>query len=152
MAYPSVFDQAAVEAFNRRIDALSIDSKALWGKMNVAQMLAHCNVAYEMTFESIHPKPNALLRWILRSFLKDMVCGEKPYKKGGQSAPAFIIKDQRVLDTEKARIKEYMQKVFTLGASHFEGKESLSFGKLSAKEWSTMFSKHLDYHLQQFGV
>jgi hypothetical protein len=152
MAYPSAYDAAAVEMFNKRIDSLNTDSKPLWGKMNAAQMLAHCNVAYEMTFESIHPKPNALMRFILRSFLKEMVCGEKPYKKGGQSAPAFIIKDERQFEKEKNRIKEYMKKVLDLGATHFEGKESASFGKLTAKEWSIMFSKHLDYHLLQFGV
>ena len=37
-----------------------------------------------------------------------------------------------------------------LGENYFEGKESNSFGKLTASEWNNMFYKHLDHHLSQF--
>ena len=33
-----------------------------------------------------------------------------------------------------------------------DGKESFSFGKLKAQEWNNMFAKHLNHHLEQFGV
>ena len=39
-----------------------------------------------------------------------------------------------------------------LGEAHFDNKESHSFGKLNINEWNTMFYKHLDPHLTQFGV
>jgi hypothetical protein len=39
-----------------------------------------------------------------------------------------------------------------MGADAFEGKESNSFGKLTASEWNIMMYKHLDHHLTQFGV
>ena len=39
-----------------------------------------------------------------------------------------------------------------LGETSIDGKESHSFGVLTAQEWSTMFIKHLDHHLSQFGV
>lgn len=39
-----------------RINLLEPDSKALWGKMSVDQMLAHCNVTYEMVYDNIHTK------------------------------------------------------------------------------------------------
>jgi hypothetical protein len=39
-------DKSAVEIVNR-IDQLKPDSQRLWGKMNVAQMLAHCSAALE---------------------------------------------------------------------------------------------------------
>ena len=45
-----------------------------------------------------------------------------------------------------------MQKTFDLGSAHFEGKESPSFGALTADEWNVLFAKHLDHHLTQFGV
>jgi hypothetical protein len=31
-----------------RVNKLTPESKPLWGTMNVAQMLAHCNVTYDM--------------------------------------------------------------------------------------------------------
>jgi hypothetical protein len=45
-----------------------------------------------------------------------------------------------------------MKKTVDLGEAHFDGKESLSFGKLTASQWNTMFYKHLNHHLTQFGV
>jgi hypothetical protein len=42
--------------------------------------------------------------------------------------------------------------VASLGKEHFEGKESLSFGPMTAQEWNNLFYKHLDHHLNQFGV
>jgi hypothetical protein len=49
--------------------------------MNVAQMLAHCNVTYELTYDNVHPKLNALMRFITKTFLKNLIVGEKPHKK-----------------------------------------------------------------------
>lgn len=41
--------------------------------MNVAQMLAHCNVTYEMVYENIHPKTNFFMSFILKTFIKKIV-------------------------------------------------------------------------------
>ena len=64
----------------------------------------------------------------------------------------FLIKDSRDFETEKKRLVDYLNKTQQLGETYFDGKESHSFGALTAQEWSTMFSKHLDHHLTQFGV
>jgi hypothetical protein len=120
--------------------------------MNVSQMLAHCNVTYEMCYETKHPKPNGLVRFILKMFVKKFVTNEVPYKKGSKTAPQFIITDQKEFNTEKNRLINFILKTQELGDTYFEGKESLSFGKLSSKEWNNMFAKHLDHHFNQFGV
>ena len=120
--------------------------------MNVAQMLAHCNVTYEMVYEDKHPKPGAIMKFILKSFIKKVVTGDKPYKHNSQTAPAFIMTDQKEFDMEKNRLINYITKTQQLGESHFNNKESHSFGPLTGEEWNTMFYKHLDHHLSQFGV
>lgn len=148
----NILTQTGFENMQNRIKQLSKDSTAKWGKMSVSQMLAHINVAYEMTFENIHPKPNGLMKLILKMLVKKSVVGPKPYPKNGKTAPQFIIKDERDFNKEKTRLLSYMEKTKDLGTSHFEGKESHSFGPLTAKEWNVMFSKHLDHHLTQFGV
>lgn len=135
-----------------RINDLKPDSTTLWGSMSVAQMLAHCNVTYEMVYDNIHPKPNGLMRFILKSFIKKGVVNEKPYPKNSRTAPQFIINDDRDFEIEKKRLISYIQRTQELGEKEFEAKESLSFGKLTAKEWNNMFAKHLDHHLTQFGV
>ena len=148
----NIFRTEDCHEFENRINHLTSESKALWGKMSVAQMLAHCNVTYEMVYEDIHPKPNTFMKFILKVLVKKKVVNETPYPRNNQTAPQFIIKDNRNFNIEKQRLISYLNKTQALGEKEFEGKESHSFGKLSALEWNNMFAKHLDHHLNQFGV
>ncbi|MCP9767300.1 DUF1569 domain-containing protein [Lacihabitans sp. LS3-19] len=148
----NIFDKTVSDEIITRIDKLTPETKALWGKMSVDKMLAHCNVTYEMVYDNIHPKPNAFMKFLLKMMVKNTVVNEVPYKKNSSTAPAFIIKDEKNFETEKARLKAYITKTQELGATYFEGKESHSFGTLKSKEWNNMFYKHLDHHLGQFGV
>lgn len=148
----NIFLKNDSEEIINRINDLKTDSTAVWGSMSVAQMLAHCNVTYEMVYDNIHPKPNGLMRFILKSFIKNGVVNEKPYPRNSRTAPQFIVKDDRDFELEKNRLISYILKTQELGEKEFEGKKSLSFGKLTAKEWNNMFTKHLDHHLTQFGV
>jgi hypothetical protein len=152
MALPNIFEQQTVAALINRIDSLQSSTKPQWGKMDAAQMLAHCNVTYEMAFEQIHQAPGFLMKLMLKTFVKSKVVNEVPYKTNAPTAPAFVIKSNKNFDKERQRLIGYLQQAQNLGAAHFEGKESLSFGVLSATEWNNMFYKHLDHHLRQFGV
>lgn len=148
----SVFKPADVIELIYRVNKLTPQSTPQWGKMNVAQMLAHLNVAYEMVFTDKHPRPNFFMRMILTAFVKQTVVGPKPYKRNSPTAPAFIIKDDKDFNTEKTRLLSHINQTQQLGAEYFHNKASNSFGKLSAAEWNVMFYKHLDHHLTQFGV
>lgn len=148
----NIFNQAVVTETINRINTLTPESKAQWGKMGVSSMLAHCNVVYEMVYEDKHPKPNVLMRFILKSFVKDVVVNEKAFKKSSMTSPAFIIKDERQFEKEKTRLIDYLSKTQQHGESYFDKKESHSFGVLTKGEWNNMFYKHLDHHLNQFGV
>jgi hypothetical protein len=151
MALPNIFDQKIADALIERINGLSADTQPQWGKMNAAQMLAHCCVTYEMVYEDKHPKPKGLMKFIIKLFVKDKVVSEEPYKRNSPTAPAFIIKGSRDFETEKARLIGFIKKTQRLGEKEFDGKASLSFGPLSSTEWNNMFYKHLDHHLTQFG-
>jgi hypothetical protein len=123
------------------------------GKMSVAQMLAHCCVSYELVYEEgKHPKPNAVMKFIIKLMAKGTVVGETPYKKSLRTAPAFIITDEKNFEAEKTRLIQFIFKTQELGENYFDGKESHSFGVLTKAEWNNMFYKHLDHHLRQFGV
>lgn len=153
MALPNIFTKEVSENVIERINALQVSTPASWGKMDVAQMLAHCNVTYELVYEeSKHPKPNFLMKVILKSFVKKTVVNEVPYKPNNPTAPAFLIKDSRDFAAEKTRLINHIVKTQELGENHFDNKESHSFGKLNKTEWNNMFYKHLDHHLTQFGV
>ncbi len=148
----NVFNQTDVEDIITRINQLGPDSMPLWGKMSIGQMLAHCNVTYEMMYDNIHPKPGFFKRLLLKSFIKQGVVGSKPYKRNIPTAPQFKMKETKDFATEKKRLVDYVFKTLQLGASHFDQKPSHSFGKLTKEEWNNMLYKHLDHHLSQFGV
>jgi hypothetical protein len=148
----SVFDQQDVDELMNRIQKLSPDSQPQWGKMSVGQMLAHCNVTYEMVYTDKHPKATGIKRFLLKTFLKNPVCNEKPYPKNSRTAPQFLITTERVFETEKGRLIDFIRQTQENGKAYFEGRESNSFGSLTAQEWNNMFYKHLDHHLNQFGV
>lgn len=152
MALPNIFTQQVSEQVIERIGKLTPNTTPQWGKMNAAQMLAHCNVPYEMVYESIHPKPNAFMVWLISLMAKDTVVSEKPYPRNTRTAPAFLIKGEHDFEKEKSRVISYITRTQQLGEGHFDQKLSNSFGKLSITEWNNMFYKHLDHHLTQFGV
>ncbi len=149
----NVFDAKDAQHYIDRINKLTPETQGLWGKMTVDQMLAHCNVSYEMVYEpEKHKKPGAIAKFILKNFVKPKVVGEKAYTHNGPTAPQFIISDRKNFNEEKKRLIGFIQKTQQLGTSAFDGKESFSFGKLKAGEWNNMFAKHLNHHLAQFGV
>ncbi|MEX0288505.1 MAG: DUF1569 domain-containing protein [Flavobacteriaceae bacterium] len=148
----NIFDSNDTQETIDRINKLTPETQHLWGKMNVAQMLAHCNVAYELVYTDKHPKPKGFKKFMIKLFAKNIVVGPKPYKRNSRTAPMFVITDEREFEKEKNRLVDHLQKTQQLGAEHFDGKESHAFGPLTTKEWNTLFYKHLDHHLQQFGV
>lgn len=153
MALPSIFEPSVTFTFIERLNKITPESKPLWGKMNAGQMLAHCNVSYEYVYEPGKYKPMpGILKFIMKLLVKNKVVNETPYKQNAPTGPDFKIVEDKSFSAEKERLIGFIQKTQQLGANHFEGLESHSFGKLNAVEWNNMFYKHLDHHFRQFGV
>lgn len=152
MALPNIFSAEVTQNMVQRINHLTPETQAKWGKMNVAQMLAHCNVTYELEYENKHKKPGAMARFFLKAFVKKMVVNEKPYKKSLRTAPYFIIADQKQFENEKDRLIQYIKKTQELGEAYYDNRKSDAFGVMTKTEWNNLFYKHLDHHLSQFGV
>ena len=148
----NLFDRNEADKMIDRINHLTPVTVANWGKMTVDQMLAHCNVSFDMAFTDKYPTPGVFKKFLLKLFVKSAVVGSKPYPKNSRTAPEFIISSNRDFDAEKQRLIGYINKVQELGSEYFEGRDYRSFGTLTSKEWNMMFSKHLDHHLTQFGV
>mgnify|MGYP005988621263 CR=1 FL=1 len=150
----NIFEKSVTEEVIARIENLTPETQPQWGKMDVGQMMAHLNVAYEFIYDSKHEatKAKGFKKFLLKTFVKKMVVGEKPYPKNGRTAPQFVISDKREFSAEKTRLINYLNRVQQEGEATYEGKESHSFGALTAAEWNNMFYKHANHHLTQFGV
>lgn len=148
----NIFRREVTDELIRRIHALTPKTEPFWGKMTVAQMLAHCCVPYEFVYEELHRPPGPLRRFLLRMLVKPGVTNEKPYRKNSPTAPAFKVPVQQDFQREQERLIGYLERTCDLGAAHFHGKDYPSFGVLTETEWNNLFYKHLDHHLSQFGV
>ncbi len=145
----SVFEESGVNQLIERINNLDENSQALWGKMNVSQMLVHCAYA----FEDVSPKASIISQLLIKLFRRSTVIGSKPYRKNMATAKAFSTLNKNPdFDIEKERLIRGISRIHHLGVDHFDNRRHTIFGRLSADEWNTFFSKHLDHHLRQFGV
>ncbi len=100
------FNEQDTAEFISRIDKLTPTTKPIWGKMDVAKMMAHCNVTYELEYENIHPKPNGFVKLMLVLFVKNSVVGQKPDKKNGQTGSQFL----RLYNKTRYRIFRFWDK------------------------------------------
>lgn len=148
----NVFDPATVADLTARINQLTPTTAPQWGKMSVDQMLAHCNVSYDMAYTDKYPQATGVKRLLLKLFVKQAVVGPKPYPRNSPTAPQFRMVGTKNFEDERTKLIGYLHRVQRDGEAAFEGRESPSFGPLSAAEWNTLFYKHLDHHLTQFGV
>ena len=149
----NVFDAKDAQEYINRINNLTPETQRKWGKMSVDQVLAHLNVAYDLTFmPEKFPKPSFIAKFLLSRFVKPKITNEIPYKQSLPTSPTFIIADERNFEEEKAKLIGNIQRVQQLGREAFEGKENINFGKMTAQCWNNMFAKHLNHHLDQFGV
>ena len=152
MVLLNTFDPKTTEKTFERLEKLNCTSKPQWGKMNVAQMLAHLNVTYDLTYGKTKSNPSFFAKLMLKLFVKGIVTNDKPYQKNSRTGPDFIISNERDFEKEKSIFIDYVKQTEAKGAAYFEGRENPSFGVMTAKEWSTQFYKHIDHHLTQFGV
>lgn len=147
----SIYEPATIQELTHRIDTLKPGSQRQWGKMDVAQMLAHCSIPLEVALgERIGQR--TLMGRIFGRFAKSIVTNEAPFKQGLPTNPDFIIPDQRDFSVEKQRLKNVLNRFSTAGAAKMENRKHPFFGILTAKEWSNAMVKHIDHHLRQFGV
>jgi len=153
MALPSIYTTETCEQLFARIDSLSKDTPALWGKMNAGQMLSHCCVAYQQILGENTDKPGKIMKWMLKTFFRTSMVNEVPYKPNLPTGPTFIRVDQEFdIEAEKERLKGYIQKIKEMGPDVMAAKPSLTLDKLNAVEWNNLLYKHIDHHLRQFGA
>ena len=146
----SIYDQATLQGIFNRIDTLKPDSQRQWGKMDVAQMLAHCSNSLEVALGDKLPKGGFMAK-LLGPFIKSVIVSEKPFKQSLPTDPSFVVADTREFSKEKDHLKTLLTRIST-GRDAMQNKKHPLFGKMTADEWSISQVKHMDHHLRQFGA
>ncbi|MFT5234288.1 MAG: hypothetical protein ACI9UK_001735 [Candidatus Krumholzibacteriia bacterium] len=144
-----IFDKEFEAAF-WRIETLRHDNPALWGKMNVAQMLAHCSEVQEV-FNGKELKNTPWFLKLMGGYIRKMVFNDKPFPHSTRTHSQYIVDDERDFESEKLRLVAALNSLKN-GAPHPDNARHPLFGEMSQQEKTVASFKHLDHHLQQFGV
>lgn len=148
----SLFNEKDVNEFIARINKLTPESKALWGQMNVAQMLAHCEVPLRVAQGELKPKVNPILKFLFGKMAKKQVLGGEGLKKNSPTMAEAKIADKREFEEEKQKLIKKIGSFYEKGKAGITREPHPFFGELTIEEWDQLQSKHLDHHLSQFGV
>lgn len=147
----NLFNAAENQELIDRINKLTPDTKPLWGKMTVSQMLAHSQSPLYVAMGEKNFK-GGIMALLFGKIAKKQLVKDEPFKKNLPTAPSFVVKDERNFDEEKSRLIDLVQRFGNADPEEIAARPHPFFGKLTADEWNTLQFKHLDHHLNQFGV
>lgn len=147
----NLFNESDVLEILQRIEKLSPNSQRQWGKMNVAQMLAHCNKSVE-TAMGMNFMKRLFIGRIIGTLLKSMVVGKKPFGKNSPTDKSYIFPDDLEFEDVKLKTTTSVRNFFEGGPLKCTTHPHPFFGQFTPEEWAVFQWKHLDHHLRQFGV
>jgi uncharacterized protein DUF1569 len=147
----NLFENTSTLEIRNRIERLRPDSESQWGKMNAAQMLAHCSAWIEMA-AGLNCPPRNFIGRIFGEMAKKSVLGEAPIRRNMPSEKSLIMQDDRDFAAERQRLLDWVERFSTGGPEQCTTHPHCFFGSMSPTEWSIMAYKHLDHHLRQFNA
>ena len=148
----NLFEVVIVDEVKQRMTQLRPDSRRLWGKMNAAQAVAHCTAGLELAMGDRRP-PRLLIGRIIGPMIKSKAFREdEPMRRNSPTVQGLVVRDERDLDTERQRLCSMIDRFAAAGPQGCTAHPHSFFGRLTPEEWSMWMYKHLDHHLQQFGV
>ena len=145
----SIFTEKAHQDLLKRLNTIDENKTANWGKMNVSQMLHHCQHPINIILQKkdYDLKPN----WIARLLFKKAMYSDKLWRKNLPTVPSFKTKDDRDFTSEKLKLKSLIEELHTHKDKN-DWQAHPVFGTFTKEQWGKMQYKHLDHHFRQFGV
>lgn len=148
----NLFQPAAAAEITDRMAQLRRDSTRQWGKMSVAQMLAHCSASIEMAEGKVTP-PRILLGRLLGPLAKkSLIVKGEPMRRNSMTEKSALVTDERDFDVERRRLRESINRFVAGGPAVCTKHPHFFFGPLTPVEWAALMYQHLDHHLRQFGA
>lgn len=148
----SLFESETHRDVLDRIEKLNENSTQNWGKMNVGQMLKHCQLPLEVALgkREMETKIGFLKKLIFKTF-KPMMYNDKLWKRNIGTAKEFVITEPHDFKTEKINVVNLINE-FASKKDNTNWPEHPIFGHFTIEQRGQMQYKHFDHHLTQFGV
>ena len=88
MVVKNLFEPGVKQEILERINKLTPQTQRQWGKMDVGQMLAHCQMPLGVGV-GVHKIPRSFMGRILGSMVKSILYNEKPFKRSLPTDKSF---------------------------------------------------------------
>jgi hypothetical protein len=147
----NLFQPESATGIVMRIVRLKSTAKALWGKMTVSQMLAHCQAPLQVALGDRKLK-HSFIGWLFGKIAKKKMLQEGPFKRNLPTDGSFVVKDDRSFSDEQDKLLTLLRRFAETDPESIAVRIHPFFGKMTTDEWGILQWKHLDHHLRQFGV
>ena len=153
MIQTNTFSASVQEQFIIRLNKLTPERKALWGKMSCTGMLTHMNDAFRICLgmKSAIDKSNLFWNRIAFPVAVYLLPG---FPKNAETAPELNQHVQGSSPRDFYTELEFLKKMMDVFNEREETKMKPHpmFGKLTKEQWRDLLVKHLNHHLKQFGI
>jgi transposase InsO family protein len=152
MYMKSLFESSAAEEIKGRIAHLRPGCERQWGKMTVAQMLAHCSAWMEMAAGLSSPPRSLIGRVFGRMAKSKVLYSKEPIGRNMPTEKSLVVSNEPNFAAERQRLLEWIDRFVLGGPEKCTKHPHCFFGPMTPAEWARMGYKHLDHHLRQFGA
>ena len=144
----TIFDKTTRIELITRINNLSENNTAAWGKMTLFQMLCHCTlwdewIQGEMTYKRVF-----IGRILGKIMLKNALKNDAPLQRNTPTIPALLPKETNGnIAVQKEKWILRIEKYENYSNPNFV---NVFFGKMTFEQIGYFVYKHIDHHLRQF--
>src|ERR1700674_532470 len=132
-----------------RLERVTPDRKAQWGKMSAPQMVCHLAESLKMALGELPVEPKRLP--IRYPPLKQFIVYLAPFPKNAPTAPELLARSPRDWHADVADLQALVNRFTPRGAGG-RWPEHPASAKLSDGAWGVFFFRHMDHHLKQCGA
>lgn len=148
----SLFNEIEYTEIRNRVESLKANNQQQWGKMSIAQMMAHCSLGFEKAIGKVpfEDKSNFIMRTLVKRIVLNAL-KKGDLGKNQKTFPDFVITNDRDFEKEKTRLIENIEAFYKFGFKNEIGRHPY-FGKFSKDEWGALQYLHTHHHLTQFST
>jgi hypothetical protein len=147
----NLFEKDTLDEIEERIDKLQPAAERQWGKMDAAQMMAHCSATMDMASGRLD-LPRVFIGRVIGPLVKPIFTNEKPFSRNNPTDKKLVVADARDFQRERETLKTKIRQFHEDGEAQCTRHPHPFFGSLTPQQWARGMYKHLDHHLRQFSA
>lgn len=145
----SVWNEADRVELCARMERLTPECTAQWGKFSAPQMVCHLVDALKMASGDLPVASKKLP--IRHAPLKQLIIYYLPWPKGAPTAPELVSRRATEWHGELEALRQELD-AFAKRGPDGPFVPHPAFGMLTPRAWGVLVYRHMDHHLKQFGV